>query len=601
MSRVLVTTAVEETWPEGEPILFLGEWCRRFSRRHRWSGLDAEVIDYHWDNRQRVFDDRRYLGELYTRLLENLAADLNELHDTDHSLRYWRILVGPWLKNFVELLHDRWLSVEEAVGNHDISWTFVLNLKEPDLSPSTYSDFTKLAVREEWNHYLYSVILKRFGQVDLRRRNQRDSMVTASTTVRPSELVRVKTWLGETLSRFSTRFAREDGVVIFGPYLQFRKELALHLRFRQLPLIWHLVPRPDLEFEVVECRWTMSGYAADPFEQLVREMIPRQIPSAYSGGYRGLQDAVGEMPLPTKPKLIFTSNQHLSDDLFKAWAALGVEAGAKLVVGQHGGGYGMYRHHVFENHEIEISDAFLSWGWEDPAESRVVPVGQLLARKPSGVVHAQQNTALLVGSAIERYSYGPDSHGPTPTQFLYWFEDQFEFTEALPENIRSALLVRLDPNDFGWDQVERWRDRCPDVPLNDSQRPGVLVDLLSQTRVFIVSYNGTSFLESFAMDVPTIMFWNPDYWELNERVAPLFESLTEAGILHYSPTAAADKLSEIWDDVDSWWSSELVTVTRKRFCDSCNQSPPDLVNQIAKALKKTMQESQRSLPIPDSG
>ena len=46
MIRVLVTTSVEETWPEGEPILFLGEWCRRFSRRHRWSGLDAEVIDY---------------------------------------------------------------------------------------------------------------------------------------------------------------------------------------------------------------------------------------------------------------------------------------------------------------------------------------------------------------------------------------------------------------------------------------------------------------------------------------------------------------------------------------------------------------------------
>ena len=85
MSRVLVTTAIEETWPEGEPILFLGEWCRRFSRRDRWSGLDAEVVNYHWDNQQRVFDDFKYLGELHTRLLENLAADLNELHDTDHD------------------------------------------------------------------------------------------------------------------------------------------------------------------------------------------------------------------------------------------------------------------------------------------------------------------------------------------------------------------------------------------------------------------------------------------------------------------------------------------------------------------------------------
>ena len=593
MSRVLVTTTIEETWPEGEPILFLGEWCRRFSQRDRWSGLDAEVVNYHWDNQQRAFDDSKYLRELHTRLLENLAADLNELHDTDHSLRYWRILVGPWLRSFVAILRDKWLSVEEAVENHDISWTFVLNQKESDLSPDTYFDFMRLMVKEEWNHYLYSVILDRIDQVDLHRRDRCDSMKETSTTVRPSKPIRVKTWMWETLSRFSTLFTREDDVVIVGSFLPFRKEIALQLRFRQLPLIWHLVPWPDLEFKIVECSWTMSGTATHPFEQLVREMIPRQIPSAYSGGYQVLQDAVGEMSLPTRPRLIFTSNKHIYDDLFKAWAALSVETGAKLVVGQHGGGYGIYQYSMSVDHEVEISDAFLSWGWEDPADSRVIPVGQLLALKPSGVVHAQQKTALLVGYVDPRHSRGPASV-PTPSQHLFWFQDQMEFVEALPENIRSELLVRLYPLDLGWDQVERWQDRCPDVTLNNSEHPGALVDLLSQTRVFIASCNATSFLESFAMDVPTIMFWNPDHWELSEGVSPFFKSLVEAGILHYSPTSAAHKLSEIWDDVDRWWSSDLVTVARTRFCDSYNQSPPDLVSKVARALKNALHAPQQS-------
>ena len=158
MSRVLITTAIEETWPEGEPVLFLGEWCRRFSRRERWSGLDAEVVDYHWDDRERLSDDFRYLKDLHERLLTDLARTLNALHGTNHSLRYWRILVGPWLGNFVGVLRDRWLSVEEAVERHDISWTYVLNLRESDLVPGTYSDFEGLYVRDDWNHHIYSIV-----------------------------------------------------------------------------------------------------------------------------------------------------------------------------------------------------------------------------------------------------------------------------------------------------------------------------------------------------------------------------------------------------------------------------------------------------------
>ena len=162
--------------------------------------------------------------------------------------------------------------------------------------------------------------------------------------------------------------------------------------------------------------------------------------------------------------------------------------------------------------------------------------------------------------------------------------------EALPEHIRSALLVRLYREDYGWDQVKRWQDRCPDVLLDDAQGPSTMVDLLPQARVMIATYNSTTFLESFAMDVPTIIFWNPSHWELRETATPVYESLVEAEILHYSPTSAANKLSNIWNDVDSWWSSEPITIVRKGFCNSYNQSPPDLVSRVTHALKETIRE-----------
>ena len=50
----LVTTGLEDTWPDSDQsILFLGEWCRLYSQKHRWVNIDAEVVPYHWDDRNK--------------------------------------------------------------------------------------------------------------------------------------------------------------------------------------------------------------------------------------------------------------------------------------------------------------------------------------------------------------------------------------------------------------------------------------------------------------------------------------------------------------------------------------------------------------------
>ena len=65
---------------------------------------------------------------------------------------------------------------------------------------------------------------------------------------------------------------------------------------------------------------------------------------------------------PENPKSIFTSNAYNLDDKFKLWAGLKVERGSKLVIGQHGGNFGMTPMAIHESHQIEIADSWLSWG-----------------------------------------------------------------------------------------------------------------------------------------------------------------------------------------------------------------------------------------------
>ena len=61
----LITTADKRFWKTGEPVLFLGEWCKLFPERHIWEKLDYEVLPYHWDDRKRLYEDYLSLNDVY--------------------------------------------------------------------------------------------------------------------------------------------------------------------------------------------------------------------------------------------------------------------------------------------------------------------------------------------------------------------------------------------------------------------------------------------------------------------------------------------------------------------------------------------------------
>ena len=77
----------------------------------------------HWFDIER---DRFLLGNVNdTPLSEIFNSEQywnaqNEIHNVDHSLRYWRILIGPWLGYFIHILFDRWIMLKRAITEYEI-------------------------------------------------------------------------------------------------------------------------------------------------------------------------------------------------------------------------------------------------------------------------------------------------------------------------------------------------------------------------------------------------------------------------------------------------------------------------------------------------
>ena len=151
------------------------------------------------------------------------------------------------------------------------------------------------------------------------------------------------------------------------------------------------------------------------------------------------------------------------------------------------------------------------------------------------------------------------------SQYLNYLDDQFVFVESLSKSIRNALTVRLYKNDYGWEQQSRWKDRFPNIDLDS----GLLNinKLISKSRIYVSTYNASTYLESLAMNVPTIIFWNPNHWEIRDSAQPYFDNLKEVGIFHETPESAAGHIISVWDDVEKWWSNESLTKSVKQFCN----------------------------------
>ena len=163
-------------------------------------------------------------------------------------------------------------------------------------------------------------------------------------------------------------------------------------------------------------------------------------------------------------------------------------------------------------------------------------------------------------------------------QWLSYLEDQFAFCEALGEELRDCLLVRLYPQDYGWAQQTRWKDKFPEIEVDIGEGP--IGKKIAEARIYVSTYNATTYLESFTMDVPTVIYWNPDHWELRESAKPYFEELERVKVFHKSPESAARHIQIIWNDVNTWWKSIEVRKAIDKFKLRYSWENPDLVGTL---------------------
>lgn len=153
----LVTTALWDPAERLENIIFLGRWCLPFDRVGIEECQKYRVVGYHWDDRRKLSGDYRFLSTLYEEYLDRLHVELNRYHGIDESNRYWRIILGPWLRLAIECIWDRYETVRFASKHHlrEISSVQVSSFVAWEDIPRNFLHFWNIHSTDIWNKYVF--------------------------------------------------------------------------------------------------------------------------------------------------------------------------------------------------------------------------------------------------------------------------------------------------------------------------------------------------------------------------------------------------------------------------------------------------------------
>ena len=102
------------------------------------------------------------MDELFGKILKILSKKLNKLHNKNQSLRFWKILIGPWLSLFIHVYFERWQNIKTVFNKYKIDRCIFLNLDENLFRAFDNREFKNLVNSDIWNQYLYQSIIKNF-------------------------------------------------------------------------------------------------------------------------------------------------------------------------------------------------------------------------------------------------------------------------------------------------------------------------------------------------------------------------------------------------------------------------------------------------------
>ena len=585
-NRLLVTTALEASWGDNEEIVFLGEWCKKFTQRHVWQGRDSHTLDYHWRDRTKLKKDHTYLENLYEATLLSLSAYLNKYHGKNYEIDYWRLIIGPWLITYIPVLWDRWECLQSVLNEGSQLKTKILEFNSIRKPPNDFGEASSLFDSDIWNHQMFASIICYRSELNIQTEQIRDDFSFPTQKCKEITKINFRSLARKLVNAFDKILdyflPKYTNLVLFESYFSraFLLRLCIKLKLvpRAHPKFYEPISYPPIISREKLSRTNFALPASSTescFEQFLSENILSDMPICHLEGYEQLINCQDELPTA---KNIFTANAHFRNELFKVWAAEQQKLGSRLIISSHGGALNPL-YSLFD-HQDKIANTRVIWGSPWIKGQIRLPANKL---KRKVLRYKSKGDISLIDYDNPNYSYRCAAIPMGPLS-LECYEQNLRLINLLSPRVRDKLKIR--PKISGkWQKKQRYVDTLGPEIISTEQS---LESTILNSRLVICSYPETTFSEAIFSGVPTMIMYLEEFWEVQPIYDELLVCLKDADIMHTNENSAALHINNIFDDPMEWWNTKKVKLARSQFDDICLTIDDDPIKLWTRFFKQLL-------------
>ena len=564
MSYSLFLTKIHKEQYSENKKLFLGKWCIAHEINHENLG-DYKVLDYHWNDIKKLNQDYNYLYNLYYKVIKELSNELNKIHNTNYSERYWHIIVGSWVYKFLVNSFEKWESINLALSKYDISKTFYYDCPKKYLIPSDFSEFNHLANSEIWNNFL-SFKMIQFFKRDIQYEkinyhyNKEGNHITNKYETNSNKLEFF-------LDKFFSLIQKNPKVILYKTYFGKINNLKLFYKLNSIPRNYKQFEKKiKLPDSTDRKKYILRIESKNDYENFIKENIFCFFPISYLEGFSKINDYIST--IKTKTDLIISAMGE-RNDIFSIWAAKSVKNNSKYFISEHGA----YSEDVQKFDScISKYDCFLSWN--QSKKKNVHQISPNFYIKKNKIKDGDYLYVILTTPNL--YTHFISSEVKS-SQCLESYEE-LKILQNLSPHIKDKLKFRMHVYSKLWSMEKRVEK---DFGIKAICKYKKLVDCFSRSKIILEEDIQTSFYESMNYGKPTIVFNNRKFSSnISSAIKNLFEDLIYENLIFNDKIKLLTHIEKIWTNPDKWWLSSKIMKLRKKFQMLCSKENSNFVDEI---------------------
>ena len=553
------------------------------------------IKDFNVVNKEDLINSWYYVEKKHDLYISVLVKRLNVIHKKNHSLEFWKRSFSQGLLRQITFLHQVFDLLEKKFKSDCFDFSTLST--SSFIIPADFEEQRNFLGSLHGQEQLFSLYIDCFYPKLIRDRFTICLKKNSKTLLKNS----IKKWVCN-LTNFLKSCLKNYGVdkskskvLLLGCY--FGKHHVYNLikksQSKIVDLSSIIYSKKFVRNYSIRAKLSKLPAGADRFDEFFFSSLNYLFPEVFLEGFK-YNLSYSKNLLSQYPKLRYIVSEawlsHTKINLFRAYA-YEVKC-VKTYYNEHNCIF-----HPFVGNFVDFQsrniDKYLTFGWSNP-EDKFSSTSSLFPFSIRKKKQIDDLDILYVSNPAEfffpTYTSSYSNWGYGSILHLKFVKSFFQF---LPQNIKHKISYRSYPTDYQiaglkLNKEKLLADYLKGVKFVSSFKfkGETCKEQMLSSKLVIVDFLSTSYLESLHMNIPTICFWDPESMSLKPEYSDFFDDLISAKIIHTNPVKAAKHLENVYNNPQTWWLSKEVQNLKDRWLERNFGKPDVLINYLLELTQK---------------